>query len=212
MNTEPTQEQATTPRTRAQARAQAFDDLRIADISHGAFRLWHCLYSYANHNTGLCFPGYRRITDDIHCDVHSIDRWITELQAKGWLSRSKVAREKKTDKNGKELKGNQGTGVSNKYTLLNGQGELLCKSPTVGTGQKRSSSKYWAKPQYITGQKRSGVMGKTTVEPITPIKGVNNNITYTAPATHAGSGLDGQPAAGSAGKPAKSKPNFLGGF
>src|SRR5664280_1856131 len=60
--------------------------LRDDRVSHGAFRLWHCLADHRNKNTGLCCPGQRTIAAEIGCDIHSLKGWTDELTNSGWLA------------------------------------------------------------------------------------------------------------------------------
>jgi hypothetical protein len=53
-------------------------------ISHGAFRLWHCLRDHAN-AAGKAWPSQRTIAEAIGCKVHSLRRWLTELVKAGYL-------------------------------------------------------------------------------------------------------------------------------
>lgn len=66
--------------------------LRDGSISHGAFRLWHCLYSYRNHATGACYPGQRSIARVIGCDAHSLKKWTTELENSQWIKVERTER------------------------------------------------------------------------------------------------------------------------
>jgi hypothetical protein len=59
--------------------------VRDPEISHGAFRLWHALRDYADAG-GECFPGQRRLQQDLHCSMSRIKKWISELVAGGYLA------------------------------------------------------------------------------------------------------------------------------
>lgn len=60
--------------------------LRDERISHGAYRLWQLLREMANKDNE-CWPGQRYIGRTIHCDAHSVKKWITELISGGYIVR-----------------------------------------------------------------------------------------------------------------------------
>jgi hypothetical protein len=56
-----------------------------ADISHGAFRLWHLLNDYKNRETGIAFPKQETIAREMRCKIHSLKAWTDELVTIGAL-------------------------------------------------------------------------------------------------------------------------------
>lgn len=56
-----------------------------ADISHGAFRLWHLLRDHMNNDSGLAWPAQETISKLMRCKVHSIKGWTNELVQAGFL-------------------------------------------------------------------------------------------------------------------------------
>jgi DNA-binding MarR family transcriptional regulator len=82
-------------------------------LSRGAFHLWHYLYHRRNRTTGLCCPGYRLISSDIRCNIHSLQTWIDELESAGWVQ---VERGEP---------GEQRKGISFHYILCDGKGNPL---------------------------------------------------------------------------------------
>lgn len=130
----------------------AFSDL-IADrrVSHGSFRLWHCLYDHLNKKTGRCDPGQRRIVSKIGCDPHSIAGWTAELVKAGWLRILPAIK-----------------GQTFKYELLNGKGEVLGKTTTLTDVENHNTSVVEIH------------MGKTTTKLSRP-KGLQNNKLNSSP-------------------------------
>jgi len=163
LNATPTSDK---PRNRAAVFSALITDRRI---SHGAFRLWHCLRDHQNAVTNDCFPGQRRIVGKICCDVHSLKKWTTELIRAKWLFI-------KPHKRGEVFH----------YELLDGNGQLLRKTPSPKT----------AAENHNTGvvEKR---MGKTTTKLIPCLKqGIKNKKT-DSPLSLGDSALDAQsPASG----------------
>ena len=88
--------------------------IRDRKLSHGAFHLWHALRDYTD-SSSRCFPGQRRLMEDLGCNSHSLKPWTDQLIAAGWLKRS------------------GGKGCSFQYTVLDGKGLPLRKvaTPTV---------------------------------------------------------------------------------
>jgi hypothetical protein len=79
----------------------------------GAFKLWHCLYHHRNRETGLCYPGYRTLEDEIQCNIRSIKKWVIQLEDAGWIQ---VDRSQSSELGG---------GKSFHYTLCDGKGNPL---------------------------------------------------------------------------------------
>ena len=95
--------------------------IRDRRVPHGAFRLWHTLRDYTN-SESMCFPGQRRLAQDIGCDIHSIKKWTQGLVDSGWL---------RVDA-GKP-------GMTFTYTVLDGSGKPMRKStkPKVATASEK---------------------------------------------------------------------------
>lgn len=96
--------------------------IRDHRVSHGAFRLWHALRDYTDHES-RCFPGQRRLANDLGCNIHSLKGWTGELVTSGWLRIDEVER-----------------GFSFTYTILNGEGQVLRKSATPTVAESGNSS------------------------------------------------------------------------
>jgi hypothetical protein len=95
--------------------------VRDKRLSHGAFRVWHCLRDYTD-RASKCFPGQRRVARDIGCDIHSIRKWTAELVAAGWL----------------KVQG--GNGRRFDYTVLDGNGQPLRKGTTPTDAERHNGS------------------------------------------------------------------------
>lgn len=96
-------------RARARVWAKAYSALmRDRRITHGEFRLWHCLNDHLNSITGKCFPGQRTISKEIGCDTHSLKDWTATLESAGWL---------------RIMRSERGRGFH--YVLLDGKGHDL---------------------------------------------------------------------------------------
>lgn len=54
-------------------------------VSHGAFRLWHCLFKHANPRAEA-WPAQRTIARKIGCKPHSLKGWTRELVEAGYLA------------------------------------------------------------------------------------------------------------------------------
>lgn len=59
--------------------------IQDARISHGAFRLWHYLNDRKNAES-VCWPQQRTIAGELHCKIHSLSGWTSELVQCGYLS------------------------------------------------------------------------------------------------------------------------------
>lgn len=103
--------EAASPRSYLETFAAIIRDRRVP---HGAFRLWHALRDYTDH-ASKCFPGQRRLADDIGCDPHRLKLWTSLLITAGWL----------------KVEG--GSGRRFDYTVLDGTGQPLRKPATVGS-------------------------------------------------------------------------------
>jgi len=59
-----------------------YDLALTADISHGAFRLWHLLLKFRDKNTGVAWgcPGVRTLCLMLKCTPESFGRWRQELE------------------------------------------------------------------------------------------------------------------------------------
>ena len=92
-------------------------------ISHGAFRLWHCLRDHAN-AAGKAWPSQRTIAEAIGCKVHSLRRWLTELVKAGYLRIR-----------------NTGQNHHFEYQLLPGEGaDVLPEAATRGPAQNGNTN------------------------------------------------------------------------
>jgi hypothetical protein len=120
-------EQATSPRTRAEAfKALAFE---TPTLSYGAKSLWHVLYHYADAKTSEAFPGYRKIRKHLGCHVISIRGWLDELKAAGWIE-FKVAPSMEHKR-----------GYRHIYQILDGQGQPFFKVESVTENRTQLSQK-----------------------------------------------------------------------
>lgn len=134
--------------SRGSSAAERYEALiKDTRVSHGAFRLWHCLRSHRNLRTGQCFPGYRTIAGEIGCRQESIKGWIDDLVSAGWV---KV-------ENGGQWK------TSNVYTLLDGAG-----NPFPSATEKRSNTRYGKPGQHAT-EKRSDALRKSVAQHTTTV-------------------------------------------
>jgi Helix-turn-helix domain len=123
--------------------------IRDNRISHGAFRLWHCLRDYTDH-ASRCFPGQRRLSDDIGCKIHSLKQWTHELVAAGWL----------------EVESHGPSGGFD-YTVLDGNGQPMRKpEPTVAPNGNahRCLNRQWG-----VGQTGHGVLPIPATKVSSPI-------------------------------------------
>lgn len=59
--------------------------VRDERISHGAFRLWHLLRSYADQR-GNAWPRQETIAAQMHCKKESIRGWLDQLISGGYLT------------------------------------------------------------------------------------------------------------------------------
>jgi hypothetical protein len=91
-----------------------------AELSHGAFRLWHLYYNRSDEKS-QCNWGFRKISKTIRCKKDSVSRWNKELEAAQWLS---IFTEGKTGIAG---------GNRNYYVVLDGQGNPIKSVPFIGT-------------------------------------------------------------------------------
>jgi DNA-binding transcriptional MocR family regulator len=57
----------------------------VADCSPATLRVAGALAIYAN-STGQCWPGLRRIAEDLDCSIRSVQAHIDQLIAAGWVS------------------------------------------------------------------------------------------------------------------------------
>src|SRR5579872_2953173 len=71
------------------ATASVYSRLVRADISHGAFRLWHLLNDYRNKESGLAWPKQETIAEQMHCKIDSLKGWTAELVQSGFLKAEK---------------------------------------------------------------------------------------------------------------------------
>lgn len=79
-----------------QRKAQAFDRLlRDRRLPHGAFRVFHFLWQYAD-AAGVCWPGRRTMKKTIGGDFTSLQNWIEKLRETGWLRTEDYSPEKHT--------------------------------------------------------------------------------------------------------------------
>lgn len=138
----------------ARTRGEAFSALLRAGISHGAFRVWHCLRDHENRRTGKCCPGYRTLAEEIHCSQHSIKGWLDELKAAGWLD-WEVTTSRPTIENP--------AGRSNSYTLLDGCGRVLPKG-TASDAVKADSAGCCQTRHAGAVKTDSGPLSKQTAE------------------------------------------------
>lgn len=56
-------------------------------FSHGAFRLFVVIVSYASPSSPRPFPGWSRLSKNLNCCHHSIGKWLNELEKSGWIRR-----------------------------------------------------------------------------------------------------------------------------
>jgi len=124
--------------------------IRDRGVSHGAFRLWHALRDYTDHNS-RCFPGQRRLADDTGCDPHSLRRWTRELTAAKWL---KIDSAK--------------PGLGFTYTVMDGTGQPLRKTTTPTDGEKRNGGVAGNHNRGVA-ETHNGPLGKTTTKVRSPI-------------------------------------------
>jgi hypothetical protein len=68
-----------------EAAMSVYSRLVRADISHGAFRLWHLLRDHMNNDSGLAWPSQRTIANLMHCKIDSLKGWTNELDQAGFL-------------------------------------------------------------------------------------------------------------------------------
>lgn len=186
------------PRSRAQVFSALISDGRL---SHGAFRLWHALYDHMNSRTGQCNPGQRRLADMIGCDVHSLKRWTGELIDAGWIvvEAQKWGGPKAWRR-----------GESFRYTMLDGQGELLRKTTSPSDGENHITRRRCEKPHHSVVEKHIGVCGKPTsklsggIKPPHPEEDSNGFKPSPPPegavASQDGNAPTAQPSAGDSGK------------
>lgn len=60
-------------------------ELLRADLSDGAVRLYAVLADHADRETGVCWPGRRRLGEIMGCSKPTVDRRVKELEAAGWV-------------------------------------------------------------------------------------------------------------------------------
>jgi hypothetical protein len=60
----------------------AYDLALVADISHGAFRLWHLILKFRDKNTGVAWscPDVKAMCRILKCTPESFGRWRKELE------------------------------------------------------------------------------------------------------------------------------------
>ena len=57
------------------------------DLSHGACRLATLLaHKYADRDTGEAWPSFERLADDLSSNSRTISRYVSELEAMGWIT------------------------------------------------------------------------------------------------------------------------------
>ena len=139
--------------SKRRSRAEWFSALmRDTRISHGAFRLWHCLYDYHNPKTMQCWPGRRTIMKDLACSGDSIAPWKKQLVQTGWL------RIERRGRNG------------HLFTLLDGS-QVVLESGPVSSPESRTTPE-WSRNQDHSGPKtRTKAVLKPGPEVTLPIGG-----------------------------------------
>lgn len=183
------------------SRSKVFPKLmRDIKLSHGAFRLWHCLYDYWNPKSGVCWPGQRTIAEDMGCITHSIKGWTNELVEAGWVS---IFQKKK--------------GGRITYTLLDGAGNSLAKvsrkSATQTVAEKRNSFRRRGKARHGVVENSDGVSRKSATEVSIPLKGgIHREEVTSAPCAAGGSALEAQPPSPGAGGSTATVHKYKGGF
>ena len=120
-------------------------------VSHGAFRLWHCLNDYVNPKTMQCWPGHRTIQQDIVCSSDSVKKWKQELVDAGWL---KI-----------EPRGRNGQ----LFTLLDGS-KVLPVSGTLTVPESRNTAECSQNQERSVPESRSEAFLKVGAE-VSPPKG-----------------------------------------
>lgn len=133
----------------SRAKAEVFTALmKDRRISHGAFRLWHLIYSFSNSRTGMSFPGRRLLQQCLGCCHDSLPRWTQELVTNGWLSLTSKAAKR---------------GHRFIYELRDGTGQVFLKSGPLSRSAK------WSRNQDQSGpESRTAVVLKAGSELIEP--------------------------------------------
>ena len=173
--------------------AKRFARLMRARISHGAFRLFHCLYDYMDKGKGTCYPAQPTIQKDIHCSNDSIKGWTDELIETGWLMVEVKGRRYAP---GQKLKGCRFV-----YTLLDGDGQPFLKSGEVTIPKIRKALDLSQKQERTSPKSRRKAFLKSGAE-VSALKqsalqnkksGDNNNSSAPVPdCAPAGAGASGR--------------------
>jgi hypothetical protein len=154
--------------SKARSRAEIFAALiRDERISHGAFRLWHCLRDYVNSKTGESFPGQREIQSCLHCSNDSLKPWTNELITAGWL-KTRAAKSAANPKGFRFI-----------YTLLDGTGEPFLLSGTHTVPKNRNATNRSQNQEHTVPKSRSTAFLKVGTK-VTPLRGVVNKVNKTA--------------------------------
>lgn len=66
-------------------REQSCSAISRANLSHGAFRLWHAILYYRDPFFGASKLSVRKASEMIGAEQRSVINWIKELHANGWL-------------------------------------------------------------------------------------------------------------------------------
>jgi len=64
---------------------ETFRLLAQAPISHGAFRLWHLLFTGYSNQYLKAWPSIRRLLKELRCSKAAYYRWRSELELSGFL-------------------------------------------------------------------------------------------------------------------------------
>ena len=68
---------------RSKCGLNVYDLALSADISHGAFHLWHLILKFRDKNTGVAWacPDVKTLCSILNCTLESFGRWRKELEA-----------------------------------------------------------------------------------------------------------------------------------